>query len=156
MIEKLRFLVRYWDLLARTSSTGALTHHETLELHALMHVLNSDAKLPPPSIVSRKLYALPAALLLQRGAARVELRQVNASGFVIAAARPLPLETLSVLRVSDPETGHDYTFPCRLAWKHDVGTSTIALTIDGRPSISAPESLSRIAMNPKARLSLLA
>ncbi len=155
LIDKLRFLVRFWDLTAR-HAMSALSSTEKLELHALLKVAAQDGRLPARGIVSRTPDSVAAEMIGEFGFVRCELRQVNAAGFVVAGYRGVKADTSLILRVSDEVRGIDYTIPCTVAWTHEIGTSTMALRIDGTPTETRFASLSRISIVPQKPRQLMA
>ena len=155
LIDKLRFLVRFWDLTAR-HAMNALASAEKLELHALLKVATQDARLPPRGIVSRTPDSIAGELIGEFGFVRCELRQVNAAGFVVAGYRGIKAGTSLILRVSDELRGVDYAIPCSVVWTHEIGTSTMALKIDGTPTETSFTSLSRISLVPRQAPQLMA
>jgi hypothetical protein len=49
VIDKLGFLVRFWELKARHATLGEpLSASEQLELLSLMQLVTGDCKMPPP------------------------------------------------------------------------------------------------------------
>ena len=61
MIDKLDFLVRFWELKARNASLGEpLGPREQIELLSLMQLVTGDVEVPPAGPVDRPKSAVPA------------------------------------------------------------------------------------------------
>jgi hypothetical protein len=135
MLEKLDFMVRFWQLRARNSDLGApLSALERVELLSLLRLMSSDAPLPEQGAPPRTDQGVPVQLAAPGGFLSAELRLVCAEGMLVACASPMRSGQSVIVRLADPVSGVEYTVPCTVEWAH-VGTpSAMALRVDGAPS----------------------
>ena len=125
LIDKLAFLVRFWELKTRHATGEPLDDHEQVELLSLLQLVTSELRPPVAGGCARGAGALPGAL---RGAAHrrgsrvatVELRPraAGAAALVVAAGQTLPRGARVVLRAADAVAGVEYTLPCVVLWSH--------------------------------------
>ncbi|HEX7664879.1 MAG TPA: hypothetical protein VF407_10220 [Polyangiaceae bacterium] len=142
MIEKLDFLVRFWELKARHATLGEpLAQDEQQELLSLLQLVTSDLKVPEAGAAARVPYALPAQVIGEGRMHAVELRAVTAAALVISSATSLPVGAPVIVRTTDAIRGIEYALPCRVGWVHKGAAYTIALIVDGIPSRSDFEKL---------------
>ncbi|MGH7286187.1 MAG: hypothetical protein ACRELY_32105 [Polyangiaceae bacterium] len=142
MIEKLDFLVRFWELKARHATLGEpLGQDEQQELLSLLQLVTSDLKVPEAGAAARVPYALPAQVIGEGRMHPVELRAVTAAALVVSASSPLPVGAPVIVRTTDAVRGIEYALPCRVGWVHASASYTIALIVDGIPSRSDFEKL---------------
>ncbi len=145
MLEKLDFMMRFWDLKARHESLGApLSPVERVELFSLLGLMATDDPLPLPGPPPRSDHALDAQVTAHGSFIGVEVRMVCARGVVVACMTPLPEGQSTVLRLPDEVTGVEYTVPCVVAWGVTGSPSAMALRVDGAPARMAfvdPEGL---------------
>ncbi len=135
MIDKIGFLVRFWELRARHASLGQpLSGAEQLELLSLMQLVTSDATMPQPGAWVRPDDALPAQLIGQGVVLPVEIRSVCASAIVVSAPRAMPVAERVLIRVTDAVSGIELTLPCTVAWVHPASSVITALVVDGVPT----------------------
>jgi hypothetical protein len=135
VIEKLDFLVRFWELSARHATLGSpLGSAERLELLSLMQLVNVDAQVPPVGHAETSDDALPAQLIGEGAILAVEMRDVSASGMRVACADTMKKGARVVVRTADAVTGVEYVLPCTVAWVHRGAPNTMALVVDGIPS----------------------
>lgn len=151
MIEKLGFLVRFWQLKARHATMGEpLDSREQVELLSLMQLVTGDFKMPEPGTVARTKNALPAQLIGEGRIQRVEIRAVTAAALLIASLRGMTAGERVVLRAADAVSGVEYAIPCSVAWEHDGAPCTLCLVVDGFPTrsdfASAPEAHAQSAL----------
>src|SRR5580704_851576 len=79
LIDKLGFLVRFWELKARHATLGEpLASREQLELLSLMQLVTGDFKMPDPGQYARPPNALPAQLIGEGTILPVEVLGVSA------------------------------------------------------------------------------
>jgi hypothetical protein len=134
MIDKIGFLVRFWELKMRHTSLGEpLSKREQLELLSLMQLVTGDFKMPEPGTCSRPANALPAQLIGEGVIVSVEVRYVCAAALLVASARSMSAGARVVVRTADAISGVEYTFPCSVAWVHDATPLVMALVVDGIP-----------------------
>ena len=135
VIEKLDFLVRFWELSARHATLGEpLEGAERLELLSLMQLVHSDAQVPPVGHAEPAEDAVPAQLIGDGTIISVEMRDVSASGMLVASADTLPVGVHVIVRAADAVSGVEYVLPCKVAWVHRGAPNTMALVVDGIPS----------------------
>jgi hypothetical protein len=145
MLEKLDFMMRFWDLKARHESLGApLLPVERIELLSLLSLMATDDPLPDAGPPPRSEHALEAQITARGGFIAVEVRMVCARGIVVACMTPLPARESTVVRLADDVTGVEYTVPCIVEWGFVGSPSAMALRVDGAParmSFIVPEGL---------------
>jgi hypothetical protein len=142
VIEKLDFLVRFWELKARHATLGQpLEQEEQHELLSLLQLVTSDLKVPDVGAAARVPYALPAQMIGEGRMHSVELRAVTAAALVVSASHALPVGAPVIIRTTDAVRGIEYALPCRVAWVHTGASLTIALIVDGIPTRSDFEKL---------------
>lgn len=142
MLEKLDFMVRFWDLKARHAAVGApLTALELGELLSLLSLMASGDPLPEPGPAPHTDGVIVE--MTARGSfLAAELRLVCAGGLVLASFVALPRGTSTLVRVVDPASGTEYTLPCVAEWSYPGNPTAVALRIDGVPArahAGAPE-----------------
>jgi len=145
VLEKLDFMMRFWDLKARHGFLGApLSPVERVELLSLLGLMATDDPLPPPGPPPRSEHALEALITTCGHFIAVEVRMVCARGLVVACVTPVPTGQSTLVRLARDGTGIEYTLPCVVEWGV-VGTpSSMALCVDGAParmSFTVPEGL---------------
>ncbi len=135
MIDKLDFLVRFWELKARHATLGApLSAAEQVELLSLMQLVTHDVRLPRPGPVSRPSSALPAQLIGDGVIVSIEVRAVSAAALIAVAAGSIPAGSRVIVRMADAVSGVEYVLPCNVAWAHAGAPHTLALVVDGVPT----------------------
>ena len=135
MIEKLDFLVRFWELTARNASLGEpLSAREKMELLALMQLVTGDIDVPDPGPVDRPKSAVPGQVIGEGTILSVEIRSVGAAALVVSCASPLPKGAQVILRTADAISGVEYALPCRVLWVHKGAPAILALEVDGIPT----------------------
>ena len=135
VIEKLDFLVRFWELKARHATLGhPLTPKEQLELLSLMQLVTHDFKVPRAGPVARTKHALPAQLIGDGAIFAIEVRALSAAALVVASASVVPAGSRVVVRAADAVSGIEYTLPCTVAWVYDATPVVMALVVDGLPT----------------------
>ncbi|MFT3774299.1 MAG: hypothetical protein QM820_53735 [Minicystis sp.] len=132
MLEKLDFMVRFWDLRARHEAMVPLTPLELGELLSLLSLMATDDPMPEPG--QARGDGMPAQITARGGFLAAELRHVCAAGLVVVAATPLPLGQSTVVRIAIPASGVEYTLPCVVEWVYVGSPTTIALRVDGAPT----------------------
>jgi hypothetical protein len=137
LIDKLGFLVRFWELRARHATLGEpLSDSEQLELLSLLQLVTSELKMPEPGNCPRPSDALPAQLIGEGAIQAVEVRQVRAAAVLVASVKPFTPGERMVVRTADAVTGLEYVLPCSVAWVHEGSPCTVALAVDGIPTRS--------------------
>jgi hypothetical protein len=134
VIDKLGFLVRFWELRARHATLGQpLSASEQVELLSLMQLVTSDFKMPPPGTCARPSNPLPAQLIGEGTILAVEVRYVCAAALLVAGVKSMALAERVIIRTADALSGVEYTLPCTLAWVHEASPCIMALAVDGIP-----------------------
>ena len=145
MLDKLDFMMRFWDLKARHESLGApLSPVERIELLSLLSLMATDDPLPDAGPPPRSEHALEAQVTARGSFVAVEVRMVCARGLVVACITPLPVGQSTVVRLADDATGVEYSVPCVVEWGTVGSPSAMALLVDGAParmSLSVPAGL---------------
>ncbi len=146
MIDKLGFLVRFWELKARHATLGLpLSGPEQLELLSLMQLVTGDFK-------------MPAQLIGEGTILPVEVRYVCAAAMVIAGAKSMAPGERVIIRTADAVSGVEFAFPCSVAWVHEGTPCIMAVVVDGIPTRSEfaalpePRTANVLSIGPQIRL----
>lgn len=135
MIDKLDFLMRFWELNARNSSLGTpLSTGEQIELLSLMQLVTSELDVPAPGPCERRRNALPAQMIGDGTILTVEVRSVSAGSVIVSCASSVPAGAQVILRATDAITGVEYVLPCNVLWVHRAAPMILALRVDGIPT----------------------
>jgi hypothetical protein len=159
VIDKIGFLVRFWELRLRHATLGEpLCAREQLELLSLMQLVIGDFKMPDPGTCARPANALPAQLIGEGTILPVEVRYVCAAALLVASARSMTQNERVIVRMTDAISGVEYALPCSVAWVYDASPCITALVVDGIPTRSEfammpePRGASVLRMGPQVRL----
>ncbi len=159
MIDKLDFLVRFWELKARNASLGEpLGPREQIELLSLMQLVTGDLDVPAAGPVDRPKGALPAQMIGDGTILAVEVRTVSAAAVVVSCASSVPVGSHVILRTADAITGVEYALPCTVLWVYKGAPTIVALHVDGIPtravfaSVPGPRMSMPLALGKHARL----
>ena len=137
VIDKLGFLVRFWELKARHATLGQpLAANEQLELLSLMQLVTGDFKMPEPGTCARPGNALPAQLIGEGTILPVEVRYVCAAALLVSSAKSMSPGERVIIRTADAVSGVEYVFPCSVAWVYDASPCIMAVVVDGIPTRS--------------------
>lgn len=137
LIDKLDFLVRFWELKARNISLGdPLAPREQIELLSLMQLVTGDLDVPPVGPVDRPRSALPGQMIGDGTILSVEIRSVSAAAVVVSCAGTVPVGAQIILRAADAITGVEYALPCKVLWVYKGSPTIVALSVDGIPTRS--------------------
>jgi len=135
VIDKLDFLVRFWELRARNESLGEpLSPREQIELLSLLQLVTGDLDVPAQGPVDRPKYALPAQMIGEGTILPVEIRAVSAAACVVSCAAQVPEGAQMILRAADAVSGVEYALPCRVLWVYKGAPTILALSVDGIPT----------------------
>ncbi|MCL2779799.1 MAG: hypothetical protein FWD73_17550 [Polyangiaceae bacterium] len=135
MIDKLDFLVRFWELKARNASLGRpLDPHEKIELLSLMQLVTSDLEVPTEGPIDRPRTALPAHMIGDGAICPAEIRWVSAAAVAVSGASPVPVGAHVILHAADAILGIEYALPCSVLWVYKASPTIIALSVDGIPT----------------------
>lgn len=158
LIDKLDFLVRFWELKARNASLGEpLVAKEQIELLSLMQLVTSDLDVPAKGMYERPRHALPAQMIGDGTILPVEVRSVAAGAVIVSCASTVPAGAQVILRAADAITGVEYVLPCKVLWVYRGAPTIVALSVDGIPTrtvfVGVPERISMpLALGKHARL----
>ena len=159
VIDKLGFLVRFWELKARHATLGQpLGPQEQIELLSLMQLVTGDFKMPEAGPVQRTRGALPAQIIGEGAITPIELRSVSAAALLIASSARMRVGSRVIVRVADAVSGIEYALPCSIVWAYEAAPCTMALVVDGIPTrsdfASPPDTAARsaLAMGRRERL----
>ena len=159
MIEKLDFLVRFWELKARNASLGEpLASREQIELLSLMQLVTGDLEVPAIGNYERPKNALPAQMIGDGTILPVEIRNVSAAALLVSCAGQVPAGAQVILRAADAITGVEYVLPCNVLWVYKGAPTILALSVDGIPTRSVfagvpePRMSMPLALGKHARL----
>jgi PilZ domain len=131
MIYEYRMLVAKADQLAIP-----LEEAEAARLVALSKLLQGQA---PAEDARRQMprWPFPATveLTVAGGFAEAKVGNLSGGGLAVEMASTSPLGPRTIVRVTDPQDGLEYLFPCRVAWRKVRGASVnVGLAFDGVPS----------------------
>jgi hypothetical protein len=161
LIDKLAFLVRFWELKARHAAMGQpLSASEQVELLSLMQLVTSDCKMPVAGHCERPRNALPAQLIGEGTILSVEIRYVCAAALLVASAKEMTPGERTIVRTGDAVAGAEFSLPCTIAWVHEGSPCIMALAIDGEPTrtilgesmLGEPRGLRMFSIGRQARL----
>jgi hypothetical protein len=137
VIDKLGFLVRFWELCARHATLGQpLTPQEELELLSLMQLVTTDLRMPSPGTCARPSNAIAAQLTGEGRVVSVEVRHVCAAALLLACPVPVGLHELVMVRTADAVSGVEYVLPCSIGWVFGATPYIVAAVVDGIPTRS--------------------
>jgi hypothetical protein len=155
LIEKVDFLVRFWELKARSETCGnPLAAAEQLELLSLMQVVTLDRKVQLAGPVVREAGAIPAQMIGDGAIQPIEIRSVTAAAILIATTAALPAGSQVILRIADAVSGIEFALPCEVTWAFPGTPSTMALAVDGIPTRTdfVATAATSLRMGPRQRL----
>jgi hypothetical protein len=159
VIDKLGFLVRFWELKARHATLGEpLSTREQLELLSLMQLVTGDFRMPEPGTCARPANALPAQLIGEGTILPVEVRYVCAAALLVASSKSMTPAERVIVRTADAVSGIEYALPCSVAWVYDASPCVMALVVDGIPvraefaAMPEPRTASVLSMGRQVRL----
>ncbi len=159
LIDKLDFLVRFWELKARNASLGEpLQAKEQIELLSLMQLVTGDLDVPSIGPYERPKSALPAQMIGDGTILPVEIRSVSAGAVLVSGAGVVPAGAQVILRAADAISGVEYALPCNVVWVYRGAPTIMALSVDGIPTrsvfagIPEPRLSMPLALGKRARL----
>ncbi len=159
LIDKLDFLVRFWELKARNASLGEpLAAGEQIELLSLMQMVTGDLDVPAVGPYERPKSALPAQMIGDGAILNVEVRGVGAGAVIVSCASTVPAGSQVILRSADAITGVEYALPCKVLWVYRGAPTILALSVDGIPTrrtfagLPEPRITMPLALGKHARL----
>ena len=159
MIDKLDFLVRFWELKARNASLGEpLGPKEQIELLSLMQLVTGDLDVPAAGPVDRPKGALPAQMIGDGTILSVEVRSISAAALVMSCAGAVPVGSQVIVRTTDAVSGVEYALPCSVLWVYKGAPTIVALAVDGIPTravfaeVPVPRMAMPLALGRHARL----
>jgi hypothetical protein len=135
VFDKIGFLVRLWELMARHATAGdSLSGTESIELLSFMQLVTDDFHMPEPGTCARPADAVSAYLIGEGAIVGVEVRYVCAAALLAAGAKGMTPGAQVILRMTDSDRGVEYVLPCSVAWVHDGKPNIVALVVDGIPT----------------------
>jgi hypothetical protein len=135
VMQKLDFLVRFWELKARSARLGdPLGPAEQIELLSLLQLVSGSGAMPVAGPVPRDADAVPGQVIGDGGILAIEVRAVTPSAILATAARGVTEGAQVIVRVADAVSGVEYALPCRVAWVFAGSPYTMALAVDGVPA----------------------
>jgi hypothetical protein len=153
VIDKIDFLVRFWELKARSESCGdPLAGIEQLELLSLMQLV--DRKVQAAGPVAREPGAIPAQVIGDGAIQSIEIRNVSAAAILVAAASVLAAGAQVIVRIADAVSGVEFALPCEVTWAYQGAPCTMALAVDGIPTRTdfVATAATSLRMGPPQRL----
>ena len=136
-MEKLDFLVRFWELRARFETLGVpLTKPERFELLSLLRYLAADDEPRSIESIDPSRRGIPSQITAGSGFLAAELKDLSAERVVVAAVESLPIGHRTILYVADAVSGVEYVVPCVVTWSRDDEPCLIGLAPDGVPTRS--------------------
>ena len=134
VIDKLDFLVRFWELRARSERMGEpLESKEQVELLSLMQLVTSP-RVQTAGPVARDGRAIPAHVIGDGEIRAIEIRSVTSAAILIAASSALPVGARVMVRIADAVTGIELALPCAVTWAYRGAPCTMAPVVDGIPT----------------------
>jgi hypothetical protein len=136
-MEKLDFLVRFWELRARYEAIGVpLTKNERFELLSLLQLVASEDEPSAIEAVDSSRRGVPVQLTAGSGFLSGDLKELTSERLVVGAVSPLTVGERTVVYIADAVTGIEYTVPCVVSWAREDEPCLIGLAPDGLPSCS--------------------
>jgi hypothetical protein len=134
VIEKIDFLVRFWELRARSERMGEpLESSEQVELLSLMQLVTSS-RVQSAGPVARDNGAIPAQVIGDGEIRAIEIRSVTAAAILVASSSALTAGARVIVRIADAVTGIELALPCSVTWAYRGSPCTMALAVDGIPT----------------------
>lgn len=142
MLEKLDFMVRFWDLKARYAAGEPLTALERGELLSLLSLMVADDPMPEPCGAGARPDSFPVQMAMRGGFTTVDARYVCSAGFVVVSTSSLTAGQSTIVRLAVPgadananaNADVEYTLPCVVEWTFVGNETTMALRVDGAPT----------------------
>lgn len=135
VIEKIDFLVRFWELKARSDRMGnPLAPVEQLELLSLMQLVNVDRRVQSAGPVTREPGSIPAQVIGDGSIQPIEIRNVSAAAILVASASAFDAGAQVIVRIADAVSGVEFALPCEVTWAYQGAPCTMALAVDGIPT----------------------
>lgn len=134
MLEKLDFLVRFWELRARNEiADDPLADSERAELLGLLRLVSNDSNMSDPGPAPCAYGCLPVQMTARSGFLAGDLREITADQLIVAAADTLSEDDRTIVYLADALTGIEYTLPCVVLWTHADTPCAMGLAVDGIP-----------------------
>jgi len=136
-MEKLDFLIRFWELRARYETLGVpLTKDERFELLSLLQLLAAEDEPSAIESIDPSRRGVPVQVTAGSGFLAGELKDLSAERLVIGAVEPLSVGQRTILYVADAVSGVEYSVPCVVTFTRDDEPCLIGLAPDGVPARS--------------------
>jgi hypothetical protein len=155
VIEKIDFLVRFWELKARSESCGdPLASAEQVELLSLMQLVTANSKVQSAGPVPRGAEAIPGQVIGHGAIQTIEIRNVSAAAILVAATTVLSVGAQVIVRIADAVSGIEFALPCEVTWAFQGAPCTMALAVDGIPTRTdfVATAATSFRMGPRQRL----
>lgn len=134
VLEKIDFLVRFWELRARSERLGhPLAAGEQVELLSLMQLV-TGTRMQEAGPVARDQGAIPAQVVGDGDIQAIEIRNVSAVAILVAAPAALTVGARVIVRIADAVSGIELALPCSVVWSYRASPCTMALEVDGIPT----------------------
>ena len=134
VLEKIDFLVRFWELRARSEKLGEpLGPQEQVELLSLMQLVTTGHALPPGP-VARDPGAIPAQVIGEGEVLAVEICNVTSHAILVTCASVFTAASQVIVRVADAVSGVELALPCAVDWVWRGSPCSMALVVDGIPT----------------------
>lgn len=135
VLEKLDFLVRFWELNARHATVGEpLSSIERLELLSLLQLVTGDLRVPSAGPLARSAPGLPAQVIGDGTSRAVDVRFVTAAALLVTTVAPCEVGSNVIVYAADAVAGIEFSIPCVVRWVHAGTPSSMALVVDGIPT----------------------
>ena len=137
MMEKLDFLIRFWELRARYEMLGVpLSKDERFELLSLLQLIAADEGPTAICAIDPSRRGVPVQLTAGNGFLAGDLKDLSADRLVVGAVEPLSMGQRTILYVADAVSGVEYNVPCVVTSLRDDEPCLICLAPDGVPARS--------------------
>ena len=134
-MEKLDFLVRFWELRGRYEAQGVpLSKVERLELLSLLQLIAAEDEPSSIEAIDPSRRGLPVQITAGSGFLAADLKDLSAERLVVGAVSPLPRGHRTILYAADAVTGVEYALPCVVVWSREDEPCLIGLAPDGLPT----------------------
>src|SRR5580692_3556837 len=109
VIEKIDFLIRFWELKARSETSGdPLAPGEQVELLSLMQLVTTSQKVQAAGPVPREAGAIPGQVIGDGAIQPIEIRNVTAAAILVAATTVLSVGAQVIVRIADAVSGVEF------------------------------------------------
>ncbi len=153
VLEKLDFLVRFWELNARHATVGQpLSPAEQIELLSLLQLVTSDLQVPNAGPLARSHPGLPGQMIGDGSMRAIDIRAVTAAALLVTTADACAVGSHVIVHAADAVAGVEIAIPCRVRWVHEGSPASMALVVDGVPTKTTFETFTGKQPQVQARL----